>query len=363
MVADAVLVSLGLGDGCRLSENMSTVSISPSGSCRRVTSVSDVRSVKCSSVADIGASEPDRSLSQSTRDLIHEAWAPGTRSAYRSAWGLWVHWCSQRQMDPIHAPIADVLNFLSEAFNESKAYRTINVYRSAISAQHSAVDGRGVGQHQLICRLLKGIRLKRPPGPRYQITWDVSLVLRMFSYWEDNDVLSLKLLSYKLTMFLCLVSIKRVSDGRALDISGRQFTPQGVQSSITRRTKTNLRTVFYPFFPSHPLLCVVRCLKAYELKTEGLRSKQFSQLLISFCSPYLPVSSPTLARWVKQSMALPGVDVSFFKAHSSRGAMATKVAQTGGSLSEKLKAADWSSEDTFRTFYFRPEGHVAMSVL
>ena len=185
----------------------------------------------------------------------------------------------------------------------------------------------------------------------------------MLSSWEDNESLSLKMLSFKLTILLCLISIKRVSDVRALDISRRQFSPQGVKFTIVRRTKTGLHSVFYPFFPSHPRLCVVRCLQAYEASTVDLRSTDSSQLLVSYIRPYHPVTTATLARWVRSTMALAGIDITLFGAHSVRGAMATKVMATGGSLSDLLMAADWSSESVFRLFYFRPEDHVAMSVL
>ncbi|XP_056388255.1 uncharacterized protein LOC130283090 [Hyla sarda] len=197
----------------------------------------------------------------------------------------------------------------------------------------------------------------------YQSTWDVSRLLDMFASWVDNDDLSLKLLSYKLTVLLCLVSIKRVSDVKALDISRRQFSPQGVKFSVVRRTKTGIHSVFYPFFPAHPRLCVVRCLQAYESQTADLRSPDFSQLLVSYVRPHHPVTSATLARWVRSAMEMAGIDVSLFGAHSSRGAMATKIVTSGGSLSDLLMAADWSSETTFRHFYFRPEDHVSMSVL
>ena len=185
----------------------------------------------------------------------------------------------------------------------------------------------------------------------------------MFASWGDNTNLSLKLLSMKLTVLLCLLSVKRVSDVRALDISRRQFSPQGVEFSIVRRTKTGISSVFYPSFPDHPFLCVVRCLQTYESQTSALRSAGSSQLLLSYVKPHFPVSPASLARWVRTAMDMAGIDVTLFGAHSTRGAMATKVLVSGGSLYDLLRAADWSSETTFRQFYFRPTDHISRSVL
>ena len=179
----------------------------------------------------------------------------------------------------------------------------------------------------------------------------------------DNEALSLKKLSVKLSTLLCLISIKRVSDVRALDISRRQFLPEGVRFSVVRRTKTGIQTVFYPLFTDHPHICVVRCLQQYEHRTATLRSPICTQLLVSYVKPHLPVPSASLAGWVRTAMEMAGIDISLFGAHSTRGAMATKVVTSGGSLSDLLLAADWSSETTFRRYYFRPQSHVSSSVL
>ncbi|XP_056392974.1 uncharacterized protein LOC130285518 [Hyla sarda] len=363
LVAHATVVSPSPGDVHRLSPIDSLRTSASHESDRGTPPVDPGRQASTPRVVGFGVPDAGSDLSQSARDLLALAWAPGTRSAYRSAWYLWVRWCDQRQVDPIQAPVPIIVNYMADAFEAGKSYSSLNVYRSAISAYHCPVDSLPVGKHPLVCRLLRGVKFKRPPRPRYQSTWDVSRVLDFFTSWDTNEALSLKFLSFKLTTLLCLVSIKRVSDVRALDVSRRQFSPEGVRFSVVRRTKTGLQSVFYPSFPTHPQLCVVRCLQAYEARTATLRSLSHTQLLLSYVKPHLPVSSATLARWVRSAMSMAGIDVSLFGAHSSRGAMATKVVTSGGSLADLLLAADWSSETTFRQFYFRPEEHVSVAVL
>ncbi|KAM4697933.1 uncharacterized protein WCC33_013556 [Rhinophrynus dorsalis] len=210
---------------------------------------------------------------------------------------------------------------------------------------------------------MRGIRFSRPPQSRYLSLWNVNDVLQFLEAWPPNHDLSLKQLSAKLTMLLCLISFKRVSDVRALDFHSRSFTPLGVQFRVSRRTKTSVRVVSYPAFPSQQQLCVVLCLKEYELRTASFRSPTQSQLLLSFRHPHLPVSSATLARWIRWVMQLAGIDVSLFGAHSTRGAMASKTISLGGRLEDILRAADWSRESTFREFYFKPIDHVTHSVV
>ena len=89
-------------------------------------------------------------------ELLLSSWRPKTQSSYNSAFAKWASWCQQRNRDPTFGPIEDVVNFLSESFGKGSQYRSLNSYRSAISAVHGKIDGYSVGQHPLVSRLLKG---------------------------------------------------------------------------------------------------------------------------------------------------------------------------------------------------------------
>lgn len=116
--------------------------------------------------------------------------------------------------------------------------------------------------------------------------------------------------------------------------------------------------IFYPYL-DFPKLCVVSCMKVYEQKRSIFRPCNENQLLISFVKPYKAVCSATISRWVRTVMFEAGIDLSKFGTHSSRGAMASKVFWGGGSLSDILKAADWSNASTFVKFYLKPIEHVS----
>lgn len=96
-------------------------------------------------------------------------------------------------------------------------------------------------------------------------------------------------------------------------------------------------------------LCVIRTLHEYLQRTDGFRKS--SKLLVSF-KLGTPVSTETLARWVKECMTKAGVD-SQFKAHSVRGAASSAAAASGVSLQTILTTANWSSAGIFQTFYQR----------
>lgn len=101
-------------------------------------------------------------------------------------------------------------------------------------------------------------------------------------------------------------------------------------------------------------------MKEYENRMRDLRPHDANQLLVSFVKP---ITSTSIARWVKSAMSLAGVDLSKFQAHSLRGAMASKSIWSGGKLDDILKAADWSNAFTFARHYCKPIEHMSDVVL
>lgn len=128
-------------------------------------------------LAHLRRSLRSKGLSEGVIGLIRKSWRTSTESAYSSAWQQWDSWCLGRGVDPLSAPLREILEFLLAQFLAGKQYRTINTLRSAISMTHMEVDGVRVGQHPLVSCLLKGEFNSRPPAPRYSSTWDVSIVI------------------------------------------------------------------------------------------------------------------------------------------------------------------------------------------
>jgi len=221
---------------------------------------------------------------------------------------------------------------------------------------HEKIDGFDVGQHPLISRLLKGVFNARSPLPRYSCTWNVQLVLDYIERCGANDTLSLKDLTFKTVMLLALTRPSRSADLSHLEISARQYKSDGVVfiprylSKQSRQGKP-IKEFFFPSFPTNQKLCPVLTLKAYEKKTYDLR-KEERKLFVSIIKPHKAVTSSTIARWLKTTLGLAGIDTSIFNAHSTRGA-SSMASSLGITTDDILKAADWSSESVFQKFYHK----------
>ena len=97
----------------------------------------------------------------------------------------------------------------------------------------------------------------------------------------------------------------------------------------------------------------VRCLDAYLILTGGQRDskEQKEFLFLSFAEPHHAVKPCTIARWLKLVMQEAGIDISIFKAHSTRAAAVSSVPLAGLSSDEIAKLGNWSNAGTFFRFY------------
>ena len=208
----------------------------------------------------------------------------------------------------------------------------------------------------------EGIFQKKPPLPRYQSFWDVGQVLTFIKSLGDNQTLTLKRLSEKLVVLLALTSADRRSELAAHDIRFRVFHPEGVAFSLPTLTKSvnvgkQLKSSFHANFAKDKLFCPCECLREYEKRTLPFRPSEPNQpnrLFLATIKPHKPVTSSTLAKWVKHLIVDAGVNKDIFKAHSLRGASTSTAARAEISLYEIIKMANWASDSTFRHFYYKP---------
>ena len=162
-----------------------------------------------------------------------------------------------------------------------------------------------LGQHPLACKLLAGIFNERPPQSRYQQTWDVKLVLDYFENLnDDNNLLSDKDLTEKLTMLLALALVGR-SEIDAFDIRYMNLSDEVVVFHWSRLTKNRKQgspplEVSLGSFSHNSNLCVISCLNVYLQRVANRRKSNDGihkpQLLLSTVKPYVEVVSSTVAR-------------------------------------------------------------------
>ena len=98
-----------------------------------------------SRLACVGKSLKERGISERVSKILLSSWRSSTEKHYQSAWKSFHSWCFEKLEDPISCPVNIVLEFLTDLFDKSLQYRTINTYRSAISVTHLPLDGSLIG--------------------------------------------------------------------------------------------------------------------------------------------------------------------------------------------------------------------------
>ena len=297
-------------------------------------------------------------VSEEAISLLMSSWRDSTSKNYNSSWRKWELWCGGKGINPISPSLGNILNFMAAEYGSGRGYRSLNCYRSALSSVLAPIDGFDVGRHPLVCRLMKGVFQQRPPKPKHTAFWSVKVVLDHLSSWGDNDLLSLQRLSWKLAMLLALSSASRSSDLSRLSIdnhlcSGDSLTLHPLGLSKQSRAGHLPTPIQFKAYSGNKKLCPVHCFKAYDKATGNIRVPGHSGLLIAIKKPHLPVSSSTIARWLKTTLSSAGVDTTQFSAHSTRGAASSSAFMAGLTTKQILSTADWSSADTFKTFYLR----------
>ena len=300
----------------------------------------------------------EQQLSEEATELMLSSWREKSSRSYDSQFQKWISWCRTRSVDPVSCPVGEVVNFLADLFTQGYQYRSLNAFRSAISSVHNKVDGCDVGQHPLVSRLLKGAFHQRPPQPRYTQTWDVGLVTGYIKSKGENKDIPLQDLTHKLAMLMALTRPSRSADLAKLNLDHRSYSVEGVTFIPTELAKQSRQQkhgteFFFPCYPEDERLCPVLALREYEARTAPTRGSH-SMLFLSINKPHKPVSSSTIARWLKTLLNKAGVDTEIFKAHSVRSASTSAAATSGITTGDILKAADWSSEAVFQKFYHKP---------
>ena len=234
-----------------------------------------------------------------------------------------------------------------------KSYSCINTHKAMLLQTLPLLGNKWCNNCNLINRFMKGVFYQKPPLPRYQFTWDVSVVLKFLSGLFQLQQLSLKLLTFKLVALLALSAAPRAQTLANLHLDYMCKEDSVITFTFPQMLKTSRRGHTFVFQVEHynnECLCAYHTLLFYLEKTKSIR---LSRLLLISYQTYKNVSTSTIARWLRCVLEMSGIDISTFKAHSYRGAAVSAAYRKGCSLSKILSTADWSSDKNFKRFYNR----------
>ena len=270
---------------------------------------------------------------------------------------MWLEFCTERSVTSVTPTISGVLEFLTMIHDKGLSYSSVNTAKSALSAVLDLSSDIPLGHLPIIRRFMKGIFERRPSFPKHSHIWDIKVVLDYFRNQTLPSELSLTDLSQKLAFLLCLLSGQRCQTIQLLSIDSVQISDEEYIFHVTQKVKQtrvgfHIEPLQFIRYPLDQKICIVSHLDEYVERTRSIRKS--NQLLVSFLRPHDPVSTDTIARWVKNILSSAGIDIAKFQAHSVRAAATSFTAKNHVSVSDILSAVGWTNERTFQRFYNKP---------
>ena len=151
-------------------------------------------------------------LDQDDLDFLSHHIASGSASGYGYTWLKFSSFCSGLGVEPFTCSPIIIVKYIRHIFEKGAKYRTINHARCAISKLHCGFDGKPAGQHQIVSQAVRSAFRLRPPLPKYRTTFDIKPVFTFIKQiLGNNDILTLKMLTFKCLYLLSFSSIARVS--------------------------------------------------------------------------------------------------------------------------------------------------------
>ncbi|KAL7293194.1 hypothetical protein TKK_0013340 [Trichogramma kaykai] len=95
-----------------------------------------------------------------------------------------VHWmkhCKEAGIDCYTANVEEIISYLTVKFHEGASYGTLNSAKAAIGT----ILNYSITNNIILKKFFNGIYRMRPTRPKYNRTWDVSLVLNLISTCSD----------------------------------------------------------------------------------------------------------------------------------------------------------------------------------
>lgn len=274
---------------------------------------------------------------------------------YNVSFKRWITFCKKSNINNIYeASIPDVMKFLTEMFELGAQYGTLNSHRSALSL----IIGSHVGSDDRLSRLFKGFYKLRPPRPKYDVTWDPSIVLDFLANFYPNSEIPLEHLTKKTATLLALVTAHRVQTLSKININNIVRGLENVNIKIPDIIKTSRPgslqpCLKLPYFAERKEICPAESLLAYLDVTKTIR-KSTNNLFISFKAPHRAVCSQTISRWIRDTLLESGIDTSIFTAHSTRHASTSVARSSGLNIDLIRKTAGWSEKsNVFAKYYHR----------
>ena len=94
---------------------------------------------------------------------------------------------------------------MSNLFDKGISYSAIVSAKCALATRMTVAPYQSLNDHPLIIKFIIGLNNFKPPAPKLNSLWDVSIIFQYFEDYRPNGELSDKILTQKLVLLLLLL--------------------------------------------------------------------------------------------------------------------------------------------------------------
>ncbi|KAN0033197.1 hypothetical protein ACTFIV_005208 [Dictyostelium citrinum] len=294
-----------------------------------------------------------------TTELFKSSWQPSTLKVYDSNYSRFFSFCMKNSLDPSDISLVVFMNYLTYLFNLKPplAYSTINSHRSMLNHLLSLKNQTDISHDPFITRIMTGIHKLRPASAKYNEIWDANLVFRYLSTINIYPRFTFSALLHK-TLVLCkMFGLARSSDLVKWSFKALKVTTDSIKGPvINAKEQRNTKNADISILELTSLedanlsVCPVRHLATYLRSSSKKRtSKSGDSVFIQ--ADGTPLQVDDINKVVISTLSKSGIDVTKFKSHSTRSAMASLLLSNNIPFHVVKKMGRWKSNDTVDTFY------------
>ena len=324
--------------------------------------------MELSRVAYIRKKLTGRGFSTNAIDTVLESWKDSRD--YDSAWHIWSMYCTKGGHSLECFDTVAEANFVSEMrlerqWRANTSFTICSRIRTTIEVANGTTTATA---------FRRGLARSAPVTSEHQeMTLDVKQVERhLLQVGSQVDKPIKELRAHTLTLLSLYFGCRSADKAHILREVGIQFEPvcrirfwNTKEMRSLSRMRQPLWTKWFEIEPdSRPALDLVSHLESYILRTPDVvkdisvildgKTRPCTGLFVSLEQPSHSLSAERLAKVLLGVLSDAGIDTARFKSHSTRGAVASAMIQSGMSLIEVLDRCRWSGVQTLAKHYLKP---------
>ncbi|KAM9971002.1 hypothetical protein ACTFIR_002867 [Dictyostelium discoideum] len=292
----------------------------------------------------------------STAELLMKSWEPSTLKVYSSSYTRFRNFCSSNSLNPANITLVVFMDYLTYLFKHKPplAFSTINGHRSMLNQLLLLKNQTDIVNDPFITRIMTGIHKLRPSSAKYQEIWDANQVFKHLSTIKVIPKYTYTALLKK-TLVLCkMFGLARSSDLVKWSFNGLIITPDSIKGPVINAKEQRKGVLSILELTSlddtNSQVCPVRHLSTYLRASKG-RRKPHSGDSVFIQNEGKPLDVKEINIIVLSTLSSSGIDISKFKSHSTRSAMASLLLSNNVPFHVVKKMGRWKSNDTVDTFY------------